>query len=163
MGIRGGVARNTLSNADNVRDWWLYAAFAQHLVHAARDLYRGEGDGLDLDNTVHALDSSTIDLCLSLFPWARFRKTRAAVKLHTLLDLRGNIPAFIHLTEGRLHDVNILDIKAPGSGAICIMDRACLDFARLHTLHLNAAHFVLRAKMQENQINRRWGAQLQKQ
>ena len=146
MGIRGGVARNTLSNANSVRDWRLYAAFTQHLIHAARGLYHEEGHGLDLDNTVYALDSSTIDLCLSLFPWARFRKTKAAVKLHTLLDLRGNIPAFIHVTEGRLHDVNILDIMAPEPGAFYVMDRAYLDFARLHTLHLNAAHFVLRAK-----------------
>lgn len=146
MGIRGGVARNTLSNANNVRDWRLYAAFTQHLIHAARRLHYEEDHGLDLDGTVYALDSSTIDLCLSLFPWARFRKTKAAVKLHTLLDLRGNIPAFIHVTEGKLHDVNILDIMAPEPGAFYIMDRAYLDFARLHTLHLNSARFVLRAK-----------------
>ncbi len=146
MGIRGGVARNTLSNANNVRDWRLYAAFTQHLIHAARRLHHEEDHGLDLDGTVYALDSSTIDLCLSLFPWARFRKTKAAVKLHTLLDLRGNIPAFIHVTEGKLHDVNILDIMAPEPGAFYIMDRAYLDFARLHTLHLNSARFVLRAK-----------------
>lgn len=146
MGIRGGVARNTLANANNVRDWRLYAAFTQLLIHKARKLYHQDDHGLDLDSTVYALDSSTIDLCLSLFPWARFRKTKAAVKLHTLLDLRGNIPAFIHITEGKLHDVNILDIMAPEPGAFYIMDRACLDFARLHTLHLNAAHFVLRAK-----------------
>ncbi len=146
MGIRGGVARNTLANANNVRDWRLYAAFTQLLIHKARKLYHQDDHGLDLDSTVYALDSSTIDLCLSLFPWARFRKTKAAVKLHTLLDLRGNIPAFIHITEGKLHDVNILDIMAPEPGAFTIMDRAYLDFARLHTLHLNAAHFVLRAK-----------------
>ena len=146
MGIRGGVARNTLSNANTVRDWRLYAAFTQQLIHKARTLYHEDSHGLDLDNTVYALDSSTIDLCLPLFPWARFRKTKAAVKLHTLLDLRGNIPAFIHITEGKLHDVNILDVMAPEPGAFYIMDRAYLDFARLHTLHLNAAHFVLRAK-----------------
>ena len=121
-------------------------AFAQHLIHKARTLYADDSHGLDLDKEVYALDSSTIDLCLTLFPWARFRKTKAAVKLHTLLDLRGNIPAFIHITDGKLHDVNILDIVAPEPGAFYIMDRAYLDFCRLHTLHLNGAHFVLRAK-----------------
>ena len=146
MGIRGGVARNTLANANHVRDWRLQAAFAQHLIHMARTLYADDSHGLDLDNTVYALDSSTIDLCLTLFPWARFRKTKAAVKLHTLLDLRGNIPAFIHITDGKLHDVNVLDIMMPEPGAFYIMDRAYLDFERLHALHLIGAHFVLRSK-----------------
>ena len=146
MGIRGGVARNTLANANNSRDWRLYAAFAQDLISRARKMHLAESHGLDLDNTVYALDSSTIDLCLSLFPWARFRKTKAAVKVHTLLDLRGSIPAFIHITDGKLHDVNILDLLVPEPGAFYIMDRAYLDFARLHRLHLDAAHFVLRAK-----------------
>lgn len=146
MGIRGGVARNTLANANHVRDWRLHASFAQHLIGEARGLYGSESHGLDIDSTVYALDSSTIDLCLSLFPWARFRKTKAAVKLHTLLDLRGNIPAFIHITDGKLHDVNVLDIVVPEPGAFYIMDRAYLDFARLHTLHLHGAHFVLRSK-----------------
>ena len=146
MGIRGRVARNTLSNTNNVRDWRLHASFAQHLIHEGRTRYGKESHGLDIDNTVYALDSSTIDLCLSLFPWARFRKTKAAVKLHTLLDLRGNIPAFIHITDGKLHDVNVLDIVVPEPGAFYIMDRTWLDFARLHTLHLHGAHFVLRAK-----------------
>ena len=112
----------------------------------ARRLHQGEDHGLDIDNTVCALDSSTIDLCLSLFPWARFRKTKGAVKLHTLLDLRGSIPAFIHISDGKLHDVNLLDILAPEPGAFYIMDRAYLDLSRLHRLHLHGAHFVLRAK-----------------
>lgn len=146
MGIRGGVARNTLANANAVRDWRIHADFAQHLIHTARQLLSEDSHGLDLDNTVYALDSSTIDLCLSLFPWARFRTTKAAVKLHALLDLRGNIPAFIHITDGKLHDVNILDLVVPEPGAFYIMDRAYLDFSRLHTLHLHGARFVLRAK-----------------
>ena len=146
MGIRGGVSRNTLCNANNVRDWRIHAAFAQHLIDEARRLHQGEDHGLDIDSTVYALDSSTIDLCLSLFPWARFRKTRGAVKLHTLLDLRGNIPSFIHISDGKLHDVNLLDILVPEPGAFYIMDRAYLDFSRLHRLHLHGAHFVLRAK-----------------
>lgn len=146
MGIRGGIASNPLANANHVRDWRLYAAFAQTLIHQAKHLYRKESHGLDLDNTVYALDPSTIDLCLSLFPWARFRQTQAAVKLHTLLDLRGNLPAFIHITDGKLHEVNLLDMVVPEPGAFYIMDRAYLDFARLHTLPLNGAHFVLRTK-----------------
>jgi len=146
MGIRGGVARNALANANAVRDWRIHADFAQHLIHTARQLLSEDSHGLDLANTVYALDSSTIDLCLSLFPWARFRTTKAAVKLHALLDLRGNIPAFIHISYGKLHDVNILDLVVPEPGAFDIMDRAYLDFSRLHTLHLHGAHFVLRAK-----------------
>ncbi|MCY4278855.1 MAG: IS4 family transposase [Gammaproteobacteria bacterium] len=146
MGIRGGVSRNTLSNANNVRDWRIHAAFAQHLIHEARRLHRRDAHGLDIDSTVYALDSSTIDLCLSLFPWARFRKAKGAVKLHTLLDLRGSIPAFIHISDGKLHDVNVLDMLVPEPGAFYIMDRAYLDFSRLHALHLHGARFVLRAK-----------------
>ena len=146
MGIRGGVARNTLAHANRVRDWRLQADFAQHLIRTARTLYADDSHGLDLDNTVYALDSSTIDLCLALFPWARFRKTKAAVKLHTLLDLQGNIPAFIHITDGKLHDVNVLDVMVPEPGAFYIMDRAYLDFGRLHVLHLIGAHFVVRQK-----------------
>ena len=146
MGIRGGVARNTLANANAVRDWRIHADFAQHLIHTARRLLSEDSHGLDLANTVYALDSSTIDLCLSRFPWARFRTTKAAVKLHSLLDLRRNNPAFIHLSDGKLHDVNILDLVVPEPGAFYVMDRAYLDFSRLHTLHLHGAHFVLRAK-----------------
>ena len=146
MGIRGGVSRNTLANANQVRDWRLYADFAHHLIGQARSLYAGTGHGLELDNTVYALDSSTIDLCLSLFPWASFRKTKGAVKLHTLLDLRGAIPAFVHVSQGKVHDVNILDRLIPEPGAFYVMDRAYLDFSRLHVLHLHGGYFVLRSK-----------------
>ena len=146
MGIRGGISRNTLANANQVRDWRLYADFARHLIGEARSLYAGTGHGLELDNTVYALDSSTIDLCLSLFPWASFRKTKGAVKLHTLLDLGGAIPAFVHVSHGKLHDVNILDRLVPEPGAFYVMDRAYLDFSRLHVLHLHGGYFVLRSK-----------------
>lgn len=146
MGIRAGISRNTLANANQVRDWRIYADFAQHLIREARSLYAGTGHGLDLDDTVYALDSSTLDLCLSLFPWASFRKTKGAVKLHTLLDLRGNIPAFVHVSEGKVHDVNILDRLIPEPGAFYVMDRAYLDFSRLHLLHLLGSYFVLRSK-----------------
>ena len=146
MGIRGGIARNTLANANHVRDWRIYSDFGQHLMQEARSLYSGVSHGLNLDKSVYALDSSTIDLCLSLFPWARFRKTKGAVKLHTLLDLEGSIPAFIHISDGKLHDVNVLDMLIPEPGAYYVMDRAYLDFARLHILHLSGAHFVLRPR-----------------
>jgi len=146
MGIRGGISRNTLSNANKVRDWRIYADFAQALIKIARPLYAEEYLGLELDNTVYALDASTIDLCLSVFPWALFRSTRSAVKLHTLLDLRGNIPTFIHISDGKLHDVNVLDILIPEPGAFYIMDRGYLDFARLFSLDQGGAFFVIRAK-----------------
>ena len=146
MGIGGGISRNTLANANQVRDWRIHADFAQRLIHTARRLYRDEDLGLELDNTVYALDSSTIDLCLTLFPWADFRKTKAAVKLHTLLDLRGSIPAFIHISDGKLHDVKVMDLLLPEAGAFYVMDRAYLDFARLHALHQACSFFVLRAK-----------------
>ena len=146
MGIRGGISRNTLANANQVRDWRLYADFAHHLIGEARSLYAGTGHGLEFNNTVYALDSSTIDLCLSLFPWASFRKTKGAVKLHTLLDLRGAIPAFVHVSQGKVHDVNILDRLVPEPGAFYVMDRAYLDFSRLHVLHLHGGYFVLRSK-----------------
>ena len=146
MGIRGGISRNTLANANQVRDWRLYADFAHHLTGEARSLYAGTGHSLELDNTVYALDSSTSDLCLSLFPWAIFRKTKGAVKLHTLLDLRGAIPAFVHVSQGKVHDVNILDRLVPEPGAFYVMDRAYLDFSRLHVLHLHGGYFVLRSK-----------------
>jgi len=146
MGIRGGIARNTLANANKTRDWRIYADFAQSLITTARNLYINEDFGLDLDNTVYALDASTIDLCLSVFPWATFRQTKAAIKLHTLLDLRGNIPTFIHITDGKVHDVNVLDILIPEPGAFYIMDRGYVDFKRLYTMHITGAFFLIRAK-----------------
>ncbi len=147
MGIRStSVARNTLSKANERRDWRIYADFAQSLIRIARPLYAGEDLGLDLDNTVYALDASTIDLCLSVFPWALFRSTKSAIKLHTLLDLRGNIPTFVHISDGKLHDVNVLDILPPEPGAFYIMDRGYIDFSRLYTLGLSAAFFVTRGK-----------------
>ena len=146
MGIRGNVSRNTLAHANEVRDWRIYADFAQILIHRARALYRDEDFGLELDQTVYALDATTIDLCLSLFPWARFRKQKGAIKLHTLLDLRGPIPAFIEITDGKIHDVKILDLLVPEPGAFYVMDRGYLDFERLHQLHQAQAFFVIRAK-----------------
>jgi len=146
MGIHGGISRNTLANANEQRDWRIYADFAQALIRIARPLYADEDLGLDLDNTIYALDSTTINLCLSVFPWAHFRSTKAAVKLHTLLDLRGNIPTFIHISDGKLHDVNVLDILLPEAGAFYIMDRGYVDFARLYALHLAGAFFVTRDK-----------------
>lgn len=146
MGIRSQVARNTLANANKVRDWRIYADLAQSLIPVARKLYLDEDFGLELDQTVYALDATTIDLCLSLFPWAEFRQTKSAIKLHTLLDLRGSIPTFIYITEGKVHDVNILDELLPEAGAIYVMDRGYLDFFRLHDLTQASAFFVIRAK-----------------
>jgi hypothetical protein len=146
MGIRGGMARNTLSNANKVRDWRIYADFAQSLIQTARTLYVNDDIGAELNNTVYALDATTIDLCLSVFPWAHFRKTKAAIKLHTLLDLRGCIPTFIHISDGKMHDVNVLDILLPEPGAFYVMDRGYVDFKRLYELHLSSAFFVTRAK-----------------
>ena len=146
MGIRGGVARNTLANANKVRDWRIYADLAQVLIGIARPLYADEDLGLDLDNTVYALDASTIDLCLSVFPWASFRSTKSGVKLHTLLDLRGNIPTFLHISNARLHDVNALDLLAPEPGAFYVMDRGYVDFRRLFALEVEKSFFVIRAK-----------------
>ena len=146
MGIRGRVSRNTLANANKTRDWRIYADFAQVLITEARALYAGDGFAVELDNTAYALDASTIDLCMSLFPWAKFRKTKSAVKLHTLLDLRGNIPTLVIITDGKVHDVNILDQLAVEPGAIYIMDRGYLDFARLYVMHRSMAFFVTRAK-----------------
>ena len=155
MGIRGGISSNTLSNANKVRDWRMYADFAQALIKIARPLYANEDLGLDLNNTIYALDASTIDLCLSVFPWALFRSTKSAVKLHTLLDLRGNIPTFIHISDGKLHDVNVLDILIPEPGAFYVMDRGYLDFRRLFTLNQAGAFFVIRAKS-NTQYTRRY-------
>ena len=146
MGIRSKVTRTTLADANERRDWRIYAEFAQLLIAQARKLYAAEDLGLDLSNTVYALDATTIDLCLALFPWAPFRSTKAAVKLHTLLDLRGAIPSFIHISDGKLHDVNALDLLIPEAGAIYVMDRRYLDFERLFTLHQAGAFFVTRAK-----------------
>ena len=146
MGIRGKVSRSTLADANETRDWRIYSDFALILIDRARRLYVDDDFGLELKDTVYALDSSTIDLCLSVFPWARFRKTKAAVKLHTLLDLRGDIPTFIWITDGKVHDVNVLDHLIPEPGAIYIMDRAYLDFQRLYQLHQCAAIFVIRSK-----------------
>ncbi len=146
MGIRGQISKSTLADANNNRDWHIYADFAQVLIHTARDLYLRDPFAIELANTIYALDATTIDLCLSLFPWAHFRKNKAAIKLHTLLDLRGNIPSFIEITDGKVADVNILDILVPETGSFYIMDRGYLDFARLHTLHQSLAFFVTRAK-----------------
>jgi hypothetical protein len=146
MGIRGGISRNTLANANKTRDWRIYADFAQALIHIARKLYVDDEFGVELDNTVYALDATTIDLCLSVFPWAKFRTTKGAVKLHTLMDLRGNIPTFIHVSDGKLHDVNVLDLLVPEAGAFYVMDRGYLDFARLYSLFLSSAFFVIRGK-----------------
>ena len=146
MGIREPVSRSTLADANELRDWRIYAEFAHRLIGQARQLYSQDDLGLDLTNTVYALDSTTIDLCLSVFPWANFRTTKAAVKMHILLDLRGSIPSFIHISDGKMHDTKALDLLIPEAGAIYIMDRGYVDFARLHILHLAGAFFVTRAK-----------------
>ncbi len=146
MGIGAAVSRSTLADANERRDWRIYADLAQSLIHIARKLYVEEDFGVELDNTVYALDASTIDLCLSVFPWANFCRTKAAIKLHTLLDLRGNIPTFIHISDGKLHDVNVLDLLIPEPGAFYIMDRGYLDFERLFHLQQTSAFFLIRAK-----------------
>jgi hypothetical protein len=146
MGLREPIRRSTLSDANEARDWRIYADFAQILIRQARKLYAADSFGVDLAETVYALDSTTIDLCLSVFPWAPFRATKAAVKVHTLLDLRGAIPSFLHISDGKLHDVNVLDLLIPEAGAIYVMDRGYLDFERLHVLHQTGAFFVTRAK-----------------
>ena len=146
MGIKSTVSRNNLSRANENRDWRIYADFAQILIGRAKILYANEQLGSDLNSTVYALDSTTIDLCMSMFPWARFRKTKSAIKLHTLMNLRGCIPEFIHILDGKMHDVNILDLLVSTSGAFYIMDRAYLDFERLYTLHQEKAFFISRAK-----------------
>ena len=146
MGFREPIRRSTLADANESRDWHIYADFAARLIIQARVLYANEDLGLELSNTVYALDSTTIDLCLSVFPWAHFRTTKAAVKMHTLLDLRGSIPSFIHVSDGKLHDVHALDLLTLEAGAIYVMDRGYVDFARLHRLHLAGAFFVTRAK-----------------
>jgi len=146
LGIRSAVARNTLANANAVRDWRIYADFAQSLIGIARRLYAQEPFGIELQETVYALDATTIDLCLSVFPWAVFRSAKAAIKLHTLLDLRGNIPTFVHISDGKVHEVNILDQVVPEPGAFYIMDRGFLDFERLYRFHEAGSFFVTRGK-----------------
>jgi hypothetical protein len=146
MGFHGRVARSTLADANESRDWRIFADFAQVLIGIARPLYAHDPIGVDLDQSLYALDSTTIDLCLSLFPWARFRQHKAAVKMHTLLDLHGNIPTLIHITEGRVHDVNILDEILPEAGAFYVMDRGYIDFERLFVFTLCSAFFVVRTK-----------------
>jgi hypothetical protein len=146
LGIRGNVSRSSLADANEGRDWRIYFEFAQALIGIARRLYINEPLGVELSETVYALDSTTIDLCLALFPWAPFRDAKAAVKLHTLLDLRGAIPTFIHISDGKLHDVNVLDLLSPEPGAYYVMDRGYLDFARLYVLHQAGSFFVTRAK-----------------
>ena len=146
MGIKSRVSRSTLADANESRDWRIYADFAQSLIGIARRLYATESFGVDLNDAVYALDASTVDLCLSVFPWAPFRSTKAAIKLHTLLDLRGNIPSFLHISDGKLHDVNVLDLLLPEPGAFYIMDRGYIDFDRLYQLHEAKSFFVTRAK-----------------
>jgi len=146
MGFHGRVARSTLADANDAQDWRIYADFAQVLIAIARPLYASDPIGVDLDQSLYALDSTTIDLCLSLFPWAKFRQHKAAVKMHTLLDLHGNIPTFISITDGKVHDVNILDEILPEAGAIYVMDRGYIDFERLYRLTMSAAFFVIRTK-----------------
>jgi len=146
MGFRGRVSRNTLAHANERRDWRIYADFAQILIAQARALYAGEDLGIELENTVYAFDSTTIDLCLSLFPWAIFGHTRAAIKLHTLLDLRGSIPSFIKMTDGKTQDMRVLDDLLPEPGCFYILDRGYVDYRRLFALHQNQAFFVIRAK-----------------
>src|SRR6185436_9684175 len=156
MGIRAKrIARSTLADANEARDWRIYADFAQSLIGIARRLYAKEPFGVDLSETVYALDTSTIDLCLSVFPWAPFMATKAAVKLHTLLDLRGNIPTFIHISDGKLHEVNILDELVPEPGAFYVMDRGFLDFERLYRFNRTGAFFVIRARS-NTQTQRRY-------
>ena len=146
MGFHSRVARSTLADANDTHDWRIYADFAQVLIRVARPLYASDPIGPDLDHSLYALDSTTIDLCLSLFPWARFRKNKAAVKMHTLLDLHGNIPSFISITDGKVHDVNVLDEILPEAGAFYVMDRGYLDFERLYGFTASGAFFVLRTK-----------------
>jgi hypothetical protein len=146
MGFRGRVSRSTLADANESRDWRIFADFAHVLIAVARPLYAHDPIGVDLDESLYALDSTTIDLCLSLFPWAKFRKYKAAVKMHTLLDLHGNIPTFIRITDGKVHDVNILDQILPEAGAFYVMDRGYLDFERLYVFTLSSAFFVVRTK-----------------
>jgi hypothetical protein len=161
IGIRSTISRNNIAHANETRDWRIYADFAQILINRAKVLYANEQLGADLKSTVYALDSTTIDLCMSLFPWAHFRKTKSAIKLHTLMNLRGNIPEFIHISGAKMHDVNILDLIFPTPGTYYIMDRAYLDFKRLYDLHQKRAFFVIRAK-KNFKFKRRYSHQIEK-
>jgi hypothetical protein len=161
MGFRGTVARATLADANESRDWRVFADFAQILIGIARPLHARDPIGVDLDHSLYALDSTTIDLCLSLFPWAKFRKHKAAVKMHTLLDLRGNIPTFIRVTDGSVHDVNVLDQILPEAGAFYVMDRGYVDFERLYVFPLSSAFFVVRTK-QNIRLQRRYSRPVDK-
>ena len=154
LGFRGSITRSTLSYANNTRDWRIYADFASVLIEIAKDLYRDEPLGAEIENTAYALDATTIDLCLSTFPWAKFRQHKAAVKIHTLLDLRGNIPSILAISNGKMHDVNSLDLLIAEPGAMYVFDRAYIDFARLYTLTQSCSYFVTRAKtnMQFNRL-----------
>jgi len=146
IGIRSPIKKSTLADANEIRDWRIYADFAMHLISIARPLYAEEDIGVELDQMVYALDATTIDLCLSVFPWAKFRKRKAAIKLHTLIDIHGNIPLFIWITDGKVHDVNVLDILIPEPGSIYLIDRGYIDFSRLYTLALNHSYFITLAK-----------------
>jgi transposase len=146
VGIRGNVARSTLSEANEIRDWRIYADLAQVLIAQARRLYAGDAFCVELDNTVYALDATTIDLCLSLFPWAKFQKTKSAVKMHTLLNLRGNIPEFVHVSNGKMHEVNVMELINMEAGSVYVMDRGYVDFTRFYAMHQAKAFFVTRAK-----------------
>lgn len=161
IGIRSTISRNNIAHANETRDWRIYADFAQILINRAKVLYANEQLGADLKSTVYALDSTTIDLCMSLFPWAYFRKTKSAIKLHTLMNLRGYIPEFIYISEAKMHDVNILDLIIPSPGTYYIMDRAYLDFKRLYDLHQKRAFFVIRAK-KNFKFKRRYSHQVEK-
>ena len=154
LGFRGNITRSTLSYANNTRDWHIYADFASVLIGIAKDLYRDEQFSVDISETVYALDSTTIDLCLSMFPWAAFRKKKGAIKLHTLLDMRGNIPSILGISNGKMHDVNILDILVAEPGALYLIDRGYIDYARLHSLTESCAYFITRSKsnMQFNRL-----------
>ena len=146
LGIRGSIARSTMSDANESRDCRIFADFAMSLIQTARKLYASDSFAVELDQTAYALDTTTIDLCLSVFPWAHFRRAKAAVKMHTLLDLRGNIPTFIHISDGKMHELNVLDILVPEAGSFYIMDRGFTDFTRWFTLHQALAFFIIRAK-----------------
>ena len=156
MGFRSRIARSTLADANETHDWRIFADFAQHLIGIARPLHAEDAMGVDLDHSLYALDSTTIDLCLSLFPWAKFRQHKAAVKMHTLLDLHGNIPTFIRITNGKVHDINILDEIQPEAGAFYVMDRGYIDFERLYWFTLSSAFFVIRTKQNVILQRRYW-------
>ena len=164
LGIQKPVSRSTLADANEQRDWRIYANFAQELIQTARELYADDPSpiGKELDSTIYALDSTTIDLCISLFPWAKFRTTKGAVKMHTLLDLAGNIPSFIEITDGKVHDVNIIDIVPFEAGSFYLLDRGYLDYSRLYKIHLSGAFFVTRAKS-NSQLKRRYSSPVSKE